>query len=117
MTITRDVFATMLLENKGIYIFYFTASWCKPCQSIKGYLEKTIVTLGEGIEFIVIDIDVHLDLYSYLRTKKQIVGVPSFLCYKKGNTTFASDMYISGTNTHQLECFFDDCMEQASIFL
>mgnify|MGYP006268559793 CR=1 FL=1 len=109
MTITRDVFASMLLENKTVYIFYFTATWCKPCQSIKDYLSKKVPTL-DNIHFVVVDIDVHFDVYSYLRTKKQIVGVPSFLAYKAGNTSFASDLYISGTNIAQLDCFFEECM-------
>ena len=106
--ITRDVFASMLLENKGTYIFYFTATWCKPCQSIKEYLKKKVAELPEDVQFVVVDIDVHFDLFSYLRSKKQLTGVPSFLAYRKGNTTFASDLYISGTNISQLDCFFEE---------
>jgi hypothetical protein len=59
-----------------------------------------------GHTFIVIDIDICTDLYTALKSKKQIRGVPTLLAYKKDNVSLIADKSISGTNTKEIDAFF-----------
>ena len=67
-------------EGKGCYLlFYFTASWCGPCQKIKPLLEK----ISEGsdsskLEIYMIDIDENDKIASEFKIR----SVPSFYLYK-----------------------------------
>ena len=59
--------------------FYFTASWCGPCQKIKPLLEK----ISEGsdsskLEIYMIDIDENDKIASEFKIR----SVPSFYLYK-----------------------------------
>ena len=75
-------------DGKDCYLlFYFTASWCGPCQKIKPLLEK----ISEGadpskLEIYMIDIDENDNIASEFKIR----SVPSFYLYKdkdlKGNS-------------------------------
>ena len=75
-------------DGKECYLlFYFTASWCGPCQKIKPLLEK----ISEGadpskLEIYMIDIDENDKIASEFKIR----SVPSFYLYKdkdlKGQT-------------------------------
>tara|TARA_B110000977_G_scaffold68713_1_gene93245 strand:+ start:40 stop:351 length:312 start_codon:yes stop_codon:yes gene_type:complete len=75
-------------KDKDCYLlFYFTATWCGPCQKIKPLLEK----ISEGadpdkLEVYMIDIDENDNLASEFKIR----SVPSFYLYKdkelKGQT-------------------------------
>ena len=78
-------------DDKDCYLlFYFTASWCGPCQKIKPLLEK----ISEGadsskLEIYMIDIDENDNIASEFKIR----SVPSFYLYKdkdlKGQTAGA----------------------------
>jgi len=78
-------------KDKDCYLlFYFTATWCGPCQKIKPLLEK----ISEGadpdkLEVYMIDIDENDNLASEFKIR----SVPSFYLYKdkdlKGQTAGA----------------------------
>ena len=67
-------------DDKDCYLlFYFTASWCGPCQKIKPMLEK----ISEGsdtskLEIYMIDIDDNDKIASEFKIR----SVPSFYLYK-----------------------------------
>ena len=101
----RDDFFKLLETNQDVIVFFLTATWCVPCQTIKSYvLEKSS---QYEITFIQLDADQDSDVYSLLKTKKQIKGVPSLLVYKKNNISFNANLSISGTNKNEIDCFFD----------
>jgi len=61
-------------------LFYFTATWCKPCQKIKPLLEQ----IGQGadptkLEVYLIDIDENDKIASEFKIR----SVPSFYLYHK----------------------------------
>jgi len=68
-------------DGKECYLlFYFTASWCGPCQKIKPLLEK----ISEGadpskLEVYMIDIDENDKIASEFKIR----SVPSFYLYHK----------------------------------
>jgi len=67
-------------DGKDCYLlFYFTASWCGPCQKIKPLLEK----ISDGsdpskLEIYMIDIDENDKIASEFKIR----SVPSFYLYK-----------------------------------
>ena len=67
-------------DDKDCYLlFYFTASWCGPCQKIKPLLEQ----ISEGadpskLEIYMIDIDENDKIASEFKIR----SVPSFYLYK-----------------------------------
>ena len=69
-----------ILKGKKCYIlFYFTASWCGPCQKIKPLIEK----ISEGadsnkLEIYKVDLDQNDELVSELKVR----SVPTFYLFK-----------------------------------
>ena len=68
-----------IIEQPEYLLFYFTASWCGPCQKIK----PQIIKLKEGLEstnikFYMIDIDEN----DTLCEKCNIKSVPTFILFK-----------------------------------
>jgi thioredoxin 1 len=67
-------------KDKDCYLlFYFTATWCGPCQKIKPLLEK--ISEGadpEKLEVYMIDIDDNDKIASEFKIR----SVPSFYLYK-----------------------------------
>ena len=66
--------------NKPEYLlFYFTASWCGPCQKIKPMileLQKGLQT--NNVKFFMVDIDENDDLCE----KCNVKSVPTFILFK-----------------------------------
>lgn len=68
------------LDNKECFIlFYFTASWCKPCQRIKPIIEKISNGSDDSkLEVCMIDIDDNDKICSTFNIK----SVPNFILYQ-----------------------------------
>ena len=81
------------LDNQQYIIFYFTASWCKPCQSIHDDLEKLSKSLDSN-KIIIYKIDIDEDDNTEICEKCQVNSVPTFLLFK--NRSLLSN--ISGAN-------------------
>ena len=108
----RDIFFEMLKLNPGVFIFKFGAEWCGPCKAIKKYIDNVSLVLPVNTMYIYnVDVDECFDLYAYLKQKKMITGIPTLLAYKTGNTYFAPDASISGTNEADLAHFFNTCLK------
>tara|TARA_B100000900_G_scaffold353151_1_gene321159 strand:- start:10 stop:321 length:312 start_codon:yes stop_codon:yes gene_type:complete len=76
--ITEDNISSVINQDEYL-LFYFTAKWCGPCQTIK----PMIVKLQEGlntdkIKFYMIDIDENDELCD----KCQVTSVPTFILFK-----------------------------------
>jgi thiol-disulfide isomerase/thioredoxin len=110
---TREVFFELLKMNPGVFIFKFGAEWCKPCKSIKKYIDNVslVLPISNTIYIYNVDVDDCFDLYAYLKQKKMVSGIPALLAYKKGNTYFVPDASISGTNESDLNHFFNTCLK------
>ena len=77
-----------LLENNNNYIlFYFTASWCKPCQKIKPSIQSLSdkcdneLTGNNKLVVYMVDIDDNDELVK----KFNIRSVPTFILIKDNN--------------------------------
>ena len=87
-----------ILDNKEYILFYFGASWCKPCQEILPSMEDLIREYDQKmIQFYKIDID---DEENKLICEKcKIKVVPSFLLFKE--RTFINR--TKGNNIHSIK--------------
>ena len=71
-----------IINQDNYLLFYFTASWCGPCQTIK----PMIIELQNGlqtnnIKFYIVDIDENDDLCE----KCNVTSVPTFILFKDKN--------------------------------
>ncbi len=110
----RTDFMNLLTRKTDIVIVKFTADWCKPCQLIKDIVQEKVSKLPEQIKFYEIDVDEAFDLYAFLQSKKMVSGIPTLLAYFKPNTTYVSDLCVSGTNKVNIDKFFVDVLLEFS---
>ena len=105
--ITRDQFMNLVLNNKSVLILKFGANWCRPCKTIEPNIETFKNKMPENMKLIIIDVDESKDMYSFLKSKKQINGIPVLLAYYKGNETFAPNDSVTGANIGEINAFFE----------
>ena len=105
----RQKFLDLLGHNPGLIIIKFGATWCGPCKQIAPMIHNFFSSSPENVICADIDVDDSFDLYSYLKSKRMINGIPVVLCYKKGNTTFVPDDSITGADIQKLNLFFARC--------
>ena len=102
----RDDFTNILKANEGVLVVKFTAEWCSPCQKIKEQVAKEVEVLPPHVKFLELDVDKHFDVYACMKSKKQVVGIPAILAYKRGNVTWFADLSVSGSNPEHIANFF-----------
>ena len=107
----RKQFAELLQVNPGLIIIKFGADWCGPCKLIEQDVISGFRSMPNNVQCVIVDIDVSVDLYAYLKMKKMVNGVPVLLCYKKGNLSFVPDEAIGGPDSVKLRRFFQSCLE------
>tara|TARA_Y100000992_G_scaffold172588_3_gene116284 strand:+ start:6776 stop:7210 length:435 start_codon:yes stop_codon:yes gene_type:complete len=110
----RDTFLLYLKQNPGIMVFKFGAKWCRPCKFIENDLEILFTKTPKNVLCFDIDVDECFDVYSFLKSKKQVNGIPAVLCYIKGNTTFAPNFSHTGSDLKTLTLFFNKVNELAN---
>ena len=101
------------LDKKNIIIVKFTADWCGPCKNIKQTCDNYIKNLPNSIKFFEIDIDESIELYVFLKSKKQVNGIPAILAYytgEKDNYYLPDDSCIGG-NIKNVSDFFERCLK------
>ena len=103
----RQTFMNYLKENDGIMVFKFGAEWCRPCRNIQEDLEHHFANSHKNIYCFDLNVDMCVDVYSFLKQKRQINGIPAILAYKKDNKTFAPDLSHTGSNKAELANFFN----------
>lgn len=72
------------LDDNKLVLFYFTASWCGPCQRISPQIEELSNKISDKVNFYKISID--NDENSELCEKCQIKSVPTFILFKERNS-------------------------------
>ena len=70
-----------VLDNDQYIVFYFTASWCNPCQSIYPDLLKMIEKL-DNQKTVMYKIDIDEDDNKEICDKCNVKSVPTFLLFK-----------------------------------
>ena len=105
----RQEFLNLLKVNPGLVIVKFGAQWCGPCKKISPVLEGFFATSPPNVICADIDVDESFDLYSFLKSKKMVNGIPVILLYKKGNLSFIPNDSVTGSSPNELDLFFRRC--------
>ena len=105
----RDEFLQLLTVNPGLIIIKFGATWCGPCKKIAPLIEGFFLTSPDNVICADIDVDESFDLFSFLKSKRMIDGIPAIFCYKKGTTSWIPDDSVVGADPVELDAFFKRC--------
>ncbi len=99
-------------------IIKFEADWCRPCQDIKEICNNISCKLNDNIIYVVVNIDKYPELYSFLKTKKQVNGIPTILSYRGGernmNEWFIPNDSVIGGNKQSVIDFFNRCYQYSN---
>lgn len=115
----RDEFYHLIKNmNPGIIVIKFTADWCGPCKKVKPYVTEKMKNLPDNAMCLNIDVDESFDVYAFLKQKKMVRGVPSFLCYSKNfdkDYPYIPKHSYSGSHEGKLDQFFSSCQRECEI--
>ena len=107
---TRDKFLAILKSmNPGLFIIKLGASWCGPCKQIAPIIDGFFATSPHNVLCADIDVDQCFNLYSFLKNKQMVNGIPAILCYHKGNETYIPNDIVTGADPKELHKFFKRC--------
>jgi len=105
----QNDFLELLKVNPGLIVIKFGATWCGPCKSIAPVIEAFFGSSPDSVICADIDVDESFDLYSFMKSKRMVNGIPVLLCYKRGNIGFAPDDMVTGASPNDLDAFFKRC--------
>lgn len=104
-------FKSILENNPGLVIMKFGASWCQPCITSRPLVHNWFMKMPRSIQVVDIDVDTSSAIYSFMKTKKMVSGIPTILCYIKGNTSYIPDEIQVGSSPEKINAFFRLCLE------
>jgi thiol-disulfide isomerase/thioredoxin len=104
-------FQLLLDQNPGIIIIKLSATWCGPCKRIEQQVYQWFDRFGNNMQPVIIDVDVSFELYSFLKNKKMVNGIPALLCYRKGNLSYIPDDIAIGADVVGINNFFNRCIK------
>ena len=95
----------LLPHNPGYVIIKFTADWCGPCKMIKDNVYEKFNNAPDNVICCDINIDDNSDVFSFLKSKKMVGGIPAIMVWEKGNNHFAPNDFISGGDLNAVNEF------------
>ncbi len=92
-------FNTEVLDQKGVVLVDFFATWCGPCKMIAPILEE-LETEMENIKFVKIDVDESPEVAN----KYQIQSIPTLKVFKDGKDV---DMVVGFLPKDQIKALIE----------
>jgi thiol-disulfide isomerase/thioredoxin len=102
-----------LQDNPGVFIIKFGAEWCGPCKKIESLVKQCMQQAPANVQCAIIDVDESLEIYSFLKTKRVINGIPAILGYYKGNLNYIPNEVVIGSDQNQVISFFQRCYKES----
>ena len=110
----RNHFADLLKNNPGAIIIKFGADWCGPCKIIEKDVLELISIMPNSVQCAIINVDECVDVYSFLKSKKMINGIPAIFVYYKGNINYIPDGTAIGANMREIANLFNNTLVKVS---
>jgi thiol-disulfide isomerase/thioredoxin len=69
-----------------VTIIKLTATWCNPCRQLNPVIKELnnfYMSKGIDYEYIELDVDNSVDIYSFFKKMKMANGIPTILSFKK----------------------------------
>lgn len=106
---TVDDLMSLLNQNPGMVLIKFGADWCKPCKQIKHLVDAFFADSPHNVLCADLNVDENVMLYSYLKRRRMVNGIPVILMYKYGNKSVIPTDSVTGGNPVDLQNFFRRC--------
>jgi hypothetical protein len=103
-----------LQDNSGVFIMKLGAEWCGPCKRIESLVKQCMDKAPPNVQCAVIDVDESLEIYSFLKTKRVVNGIPAILAYYAGNLNYIPDDIVIGADNNQVVSFFQRCYAKSN---
>ena len=92
-------FSDLINSDKPVLVD-FAADWCGPCKAMNPILRDVAAKLGDKASIVTIDVDKNPGIAQQLN----IMGIPTFILYKKGKTIWRqSGMQSANALMHVIE--------------
>jgi thiol-disulfide isomerase/thioredoxin len=108
----RQAFLSSLNNNPGLIFVKFGADECGPCKRIEEDVNRFFHSMPDTVQCAIVDIDKSIDVYAFFKSKKITQGIPTILCYHKGNTHYVPDDVIVGSDKNAVTLFFKRCLDE-----
>lgn len=96
----KQVSFSELINSEKPVLIDFAAEWCGPCKAMNPILRNIAADMGDKVSIITIDVDQNPGIAQHLN----IMGVPTFIMYKKGQTLWRqSGMLSAAALTHVID--------------
>ena len=99
----------ILKNNESLVILRFTATWCGPCKRIEPVVQGWLQSMPATVNFYTLDVDKNPEIYSFLKSKKRVNGIPAILCYTHGNYSYIPDEFVIDGDVDRVNRFFYKC--------
>lgn len=78
---TKEQFTEEVLNNKGLVLVDFYATWCGPCMMLAPIIDEISEEYKDKVEVVKVNIDDNQEL----AIKYNIMSIPTLALFKKGN--------------------------------
>uniref|UniRef100_A0A6C0BWF5 Thioredoxin domain-containing protein n=1 Tax=viral metagenome TaxID=1070528 RepID=A0A6C0BWF5_9ZZZZ len=117
--LSEDTLKELLVTSPSeVIVLKFTATWCKPCQRIAQLVCNHFRDMPDNVTAFELDIDDECNkpLYSFLKKKRMVVGVPAILVFYgniKRDHWFIPDIIVNNSNVNDINRLFS-CVKEAA---
>ena len=110
------------LDGDSVIVVKFTATWCRPCQTIKQVTLDCFANLPSNVIIAEVDVDNNMDLYMFMKNKRILTGIPAILVWYPNKARDLSRWYIpddsiSGSSQPDIFALFKRCNTKALAIL
>lgn len=78
---TKEQFTEEVLNNKGLVLVDFYATWCGPCMMLAPIIDEISEEYKDKVEVVKVNIDDNQEL----AIKYNIMSIPTLALFKEGN--------------------------------